>query len=88
MNKKILIFLKEKFGFEATTHLDDVVTNLDGAKKNQIVFYKLVEGREDHFFERLDKADPGLIISNLPIKVDTPFVCAGDDFDQNSTINS
>ena len=82
MSKKLAILLKEKFGFETEVNLDDVVTNLDGAKKNQVVFYKLIKGREGQFYTRLKAADPGLVISNLPINVEAPFICAGDEFDQ------
>lgn len=82
MSKKLAILLKEKFGFETEANLDDVVTNLDRAKKNQVVFYKLIKGREDQFHQRLKAADPGLVISNLPINIEAPFICAGDEFDQ------
>ena len=74
--KKLCTYFKHVHRFSIGEELDDITTNLDGAKKNQIVFYRLVSGKEEIFLKRLKDSKAKLILLNIS-NGKNPF---GDNF--------
>ena len=63
--KKLCDYFKNVHRFSIGGELDDITTNLDGANKNQIVFYRLISGKEEVFLKRLKASKASLIVLNI-----------------------
>ena len=82
--KNIEAYFKKKFNLEINKNLNEISTNLNNSKSNQIIFYRINDSSEDLFYSRLNQGNPGFIFVNKKLTKKIAFdylVLNGSEFD-------
>ena len=64
---KLQKYFHDNYNLNISSKINDIGTNLDGSKSNQVIFYRLKNGSESQFLDRVKEGSPGLLILNKNI---------------------